>query len=32
MLHVVPERQGWVEQGGGVALLAQGEPEPLGGT
>jgi capsular polysaccharide biosynthesis protein len=32
MLHVVSERQGWVEHGGGVMLMAQGEPERLGGT
>lgn len=32
MLHVVSERQGWVEHDGGVVLMAQDRPEPLDGT
>lgn len=32
MLHVVPERQGWVEHEGQVVLLGEGQPERLAGT
>lgn len=32
MLHVAADRQGWMEHGGGVVLMAETPPEPLGGT
>ena len=32
MMHVVSERQGWIEHGDGVVLLAEAQPEAVVGT